>query len=112
MNTRQLRNLISIVEAGTFTAAAQHLHIAQPALSQQVIGLEKELGVKLLERHARGVRLQEAGAAFVEHAFAVLQSVDRARESVAPMNDRISGKVAIGLPTTVAPVLAVPMLEA
>ncbi len=112
MDIRQLRYFMSIVEAGSFTAAAQHLRVAQPSLSQHVIGLEKELGVKLLERQARGVRLTDAGATFVEHAIAVLRSFDRARESVAAKNDRISGKVAIGLPTTVTPVLAVPMLEA
>jgi LysR family nitrogen assimilation transcriptional regulator len=112
MDIRQLRYFVSVVEAGSFTAASQQLRIAQPSLSQHVIGLEKELGVKLLERRPRGVRLTDSGATFIEHALAVLRSVDRAQEAVAATNDRITGRVAIGLPTTVAPVLAVSMLLA
>jgi LysR family nitrogen assimilation transcriptional regulator len=103
---------VSIVEAGSFTAASQQLRIAQPSLSQHVIGLEKELGVKLLERQPRGVRLTDSGATFIEHALAVLRSIDRAQEAVTARNDRITGRVAIGLPTTIAPVLAASMLLA
>jgi LysR family transcriptional regulator, nitrogen assimilation regulatory protein len=112
MDIRQLRYFVSIVEAGGFTAASQQLRIAQPSLSQHVIGLEKELGVKLLERQPRGIRLTDSGATFMEHALAVLRSLDRAQEAVAAKSDRITGRVAIGLPTTVAHVLAPSMLKA
>jgi LysR family nitrogen assimilation transcriptional regulator len=112
MDLRQLRYFVSIVEAGSFTAASQQLRIAQPSLSQHVIGLEKELGVKLLERQPRGIRLTDSGTTFIKHALAVLRSVDRAQEAMTARNDRITGRVAIGLPTTIAPVLAVSMLLA
>ncbi len=112
MDLRQLRYFVSIVEAGSFTAASQQLRIAQPSLSQHVIALERELGVQLLQREPRGVRLTEPGSIFAEHALAVLRSVDRARESVSAQGARIQGRVAIGLPTTVAPVLAAPLLAA
>ena len=86
MDIRQLRYFVNVVEAGSFTAASRILGIAQPSLSQHVIGLERELGVQLLERQARGVRLTASGATFLEHAITVLRDLDRRTECCLPQN--------------------------
>lgn len=111
MDLRQLRYFVSVVDSGSFTAAAERLRIAQPSLSQHVIALEKELGVKLLERQSRGVRTTTLGALFLEHALTVLADLERAREAVTATDGEVSGHVVVGMPTTIAPLLAVPLLE-
>jgi DNA-binding transcriptional LysR family regulator len=78
MELRHLRYFVSVAELLNFTRAAARLHIAQPALSRQIRDLEDELGVQLLERNSRFVRLTAAGATFLDEARAVL---DRAQEA-------------------------------
>ena len=112
MDFRQLRYFVSVVDSGSFTAAAERLRIAQPSLSQHVIALEKELGVKLLERQSRGVRVTASGAVFLEHAQTVLADLNRARDAVTATGADVAGRVVVGMPTTIAPLLAVPLLEA
>jgi DNA-binding transcriptional LysR family regulator len=65
---RLMRYFVTVADEGQITRAARTLHLVQPALSQAIAQLEEELGLKLLERHARGVRLTPAGAAFLEKA--------------------------------------------
>ncbi len=74
LKTDQLRYFVTVAEEGQITRAAKKLYIAQPALSQAIAQLESELGLQLLERHARGVRLTAAGAAFLEKARAVVDT--------------------------------------
>ena len=69
-----LRYFVTVAEEGQVTSAARRLQIAQPALSQAISRLESELGLQLLERHAKGVRLTDAGAAFLEKARAVVET--------------------------------------
>src|SRR3954470_8245233 len=80
MELRQLRYFAAVAEHANFNRAAERLHVAQPALSRQVGGLEKELGVVLFERLPRGVRLTPAGAAFGDRARRILAEVEAARE--------------------------------
>jgi DNA-binding transcriptional LysR family regulator len=74
LKTDQLRYFVTVAEEGQITRAAKKLYIAQPALSQAIAQLEGELGLQLLERHARGVRLTAAGTAFLEKARAVVDT--------------------------------------
>jgi len=61
---RQLRYFVAVAEEGQMTAAAQKLHLAQPALSQGIAQLERQLGVELLRRNPHGVTLTPAGGSF------------------------------------------------
>jgi DNA-binding transcriptional LysR family regulator len=80
---RQLRYFVAVADAGTFVHAAERLHIGQPAVSQQVGRLERELGVRLFERTTRHVRLTPAGERLLPEARAVLAAADRMREVAA-----------------------------
>lgn len=72
--TDQLRYFVTVAEEGQITRAAEKLYIAQPALSQAISQLEGELGMKLLERHPRGVTLTPSGEAFLDKARAVVET--------------------------------------
>lgn len=78
MELRHLRYCIAVAEEGSFTRAAKRLRLAQQAVSRQIADLERELGVKLFERGARGAVLTPAGSAFVEGARGALGETDRA----------------------------------
>ena len=112
MELRQLRYFVGISEAGSLLKASARLHIAQPALGQQMAALEQELGAKLFDRSSRGVTLTDAGRIFLEHAQLVLADIERARAAVRESAAVPSGDVAVGLPTTVAQVATVPLLQA
>lgn len=76
MEFRQIKYFSCIAELQSLTKAASTLHIAQPALSVQMKNLEEELGVQLLLRHSRGVRLTDAGQVFLEGAKRILAEVE------------------------------------
>jgi DNA-binding transcriptional LysR family regulator len=79
MDLRRLRYFVAVAQTLHFTRAAEELHIAQPALSQQIKALEADLGVRLLERDNRNVALTDAGRVLLEEAIALLRAVDSAR---------------------------------
>lgn len=82
MELRQLEFVIAVSETLNFRKAAEALQVGQPAVSQQVQRLERELGVRLFDRTSRAVTLTATGARFIEDARAVLVAVDRARSGV------------------------------
>jgi len=77
MRFRQLRYFCKIVECGSFSRAAATIHVAQPALSQQIAELETQMGVELLQRSARGVRATRAGEVLYREALAILRQLDQ-----------------------------------
>ena len=79
MELRHLRYFAAVAEFRNVTQAARRLHVAQPALSRQIQDLEEELGLKLVERSSRGIKLTEAGKFFAGEADAILA---RAAEAV------------------------------
>lgn len=112
MEIRQLRYLVGVSEAGGVLPASKVLHIAQPALSQHIASLEEELGVALFVRSNKGMRLTEAGKTLVDHSRIVLADIERARTAVRNLGSRVSGEVVVGLPTTVALLATLPILQA
>jgi len=98
MDLRQLRYFLRIVEVGSFTRAAEALRVAQPSLSQHIQGLEEELGVELLTRHARGVTPTDLGHVLLGHARIILREVERAKEAVRFSSVNPAGEVMVGLP--------------
>ncbi len=109
MDLRQLEYFVRVAELGSFTRAAQQLRIAQPALSRQVRLLEVELRQNLLTRNGRGALPTEAGKLMLEHGRGILHQVERAKEDLGRVRGGLSGRVAVGMPTSVARVLAVPL---
>jgi len=103
---------VRVAELGSFTKAAQLLGTTQPALSRQVRLLEVELRQNLLIRNGRGATPTEAGKLLLEHGRGILHQVARAREELGRVRGALAGRVAIGLPPSLARVLAVPLTRA
>ncbi|MFC5499544.1 LysR substrate-binding domain-containing protein [Caenimonas terrae] len=111
MDLKQLEYFVRVAELGSFTRAAIALGVAQPALSRQVRQLEVELRQNLLVRNGRGALPTEAGKLLLEHGRGILHQVDRAREELGRIRGALAGRVAIGLPPSLAKVLAVPLIR-
>ena len=112
MDLKQLEYFVRVAELGSFTRASIALDIAQPALSRQVRLLEVELRQNLLVRNGRGAAPTEAGKLLLEHARGILHQVERAREELGRVRGALAGRVAIGLPPSLARVLTVPLTRA
>jgi DNA-binding transcriptional LysR family regulator len=97
MELRHLRYFVAIAEERSFTAAAERLWVAQPGLSTQIRRLEAELGVRLFERHTRGIDLTEAGTLFLERARAALAAADAAVSVGSDLKDGVAGTLRVGL---------------
>lgn len=96
MDPRQARAFLTLAREGHFGRAAEALHVAQPALSQRIKILEKELGVQLFDRTTRRVALTEAGRRLVDHARRLVEVADRASEEMARVADGQVGRVSLG----------------
>jgi len=112
VDLRQLRYFLQIAESGSLSKAADHLHIAQPSLSQQLRGLEEELGVELLVRHARGVTPTDLGKILCDHARSILTDIDKAKEIVQSRARDPVGRVSVGLPTSACCGLSLKLFKA
>jgi len=111
MQLRHLRYFVKIVEAGSFSRAAAAIHIAQPALSQQIAELEQMLGVTLLHRSARGARPTPAGEALFTEASAILRQIERIPGIVRSSGGEAQGSVSFGMSSTLASFLAGAFME-
>lgn len=112
MELRQLRYFAAIVEHGNMTRAAESLHVAQPALSQQLASLEAEMRGRLFERGPQGMRVTPAGEILFRHARSLLHQIDDMRLAIHHEIARPSGRVAIGIAGSTARILAAPLLTA
>jgi LysR family transcriptional regulator, nitrogen assimilation regulatory protein len=112
MDTRRLYSFVKIVDAGSITRAADILHIAQPALSQQLSMLEAQFKQQLLIRSKRGVAPTEAGRALYRHAQLILRQVELAHAAVDVSGRAPAGSVSVGLaPYSMGAALALPLLR-
>lgn len=96
MELRQLRYLVAVAEEGTFTRAATRVRVAQPAISQQIAQLERELGERLFDRSDRRVRLTPAGEAFLPFARAALDAAVGGRDAVNSLRGVLAGRLTLG----------------
>lgn len=97
MELRRFRYFVAVAEELHFRRAAERLHLAQPALSQQVKKLESELGVVLFHRDGRGVALTGAGAVFLDEARRVLTQADQAASAARGASQGAIGRLRVGL---------------
>jgi LysR family nitrogen assimilation transcriptional regulator len=112
VNLRRLQYFVKIVDIGSLTQAADILHVAQPALSQQLATLEGEVRQQLLLRTKRGVTPTEAGKVLYRHAQLILRQCEQAQVDMKAAGQGLSGAVAVGLaPGTAAARLALPLLS-
>ena len=79
MRIEQLEYVAAVVRLGSFRRAAEEIHVSQPALSESVRALERELGVDILERGRQGARVSDSGRDLLPHMQTILDSVDRLR---------------------------------
>lgn len=93
---RQLRVFLAVAEEGSFTRAADRLHVVQSAVSAGIRSLERELGTRLFNRSTRQVQLNDAGRALLPEARQVLAAVALAADAVAQVGHGLSGSVTLG----------------
>ena len=111
VDLKNLRNFVAVASAGSISRAAENIHIAQPALSKQIQQIEDYFGTDLFVRTHRGVKLTPAGERLVNHAKGLLKRFDIALEDVREAISEPSGRVALGLPQSMAKYLAVPLVR-
>jgi LysR family transcriptional regulator, nitrogen assimilation regulatory protein len=111
MHLRTLRYFVAVVDAGSLTAAALAIPIAQPALTRQMRELESEMGVQLLQRLPRGVRLTQAGVTFYESAQRMLAEAARLTQKLARSPHTAPATVVLGVPPTLAGLLLPGLFE-
>jgi LysR family transcriptional regulator, benzoate and cis,cis-muconate-responsive activator of ben and cat genes len=96
LELRHLRYFAAVAELRNVTQAARRLHVAQPALSRQIQDLEEELGLKLIERSTRGIKLTETGKFFADEARAVLARAEEALRAVRALGRGEIGELRVG----------------
>lgn len=102
MELRHLRYFVAVAEQLHFRHAAEIMHVAQPALSQQIKQLEEEIGVTLFERSRHKVRLTSAGKAFYENVQSILKQADRAVTKARKVESGTAGTIRVGFVSTAA----------
>ncbi len=102
MELRHLLYFATVAQKLNFSRAADELHVAQPAVSQQIRVLERELGVQLFDRVGGKVTLTQAGAALLPHAQGILAAVEAARHEVTELGTLTRGTTSLGAPPTVS----------
>ncbi len=101
MNLNHLRVFHAVAAASSLTEAARELRISQPAVSRQLADLEDALGVQLVDRLRRGIRLTDAGRALADHATRIFGLEQTAEAELAALRGLERGRLAIGASTTI-----------
>ncbi|ADV00384.1 LysR substrate-binding protein [Alicycliphilus denitrificans BC] len=96
MELRQMRYFVAVATTRNFTRAAEQMHIAQPPLSRQIQQLEDELGVQLIQRNSRPVRLTEAGRLVYEQALQVLHRVEQMKNAARQVGSNHRQSISVG----------------
>jgi LysR family nitrogen assimilation transcriptional regulator len=112
MDIKQLKALVTVVEVGSVTRAAELLRLVQPAVTRQIRALEDEFGVPLFERTHHGMRPTAAGVNLAERARRALTELDRARAELAVAPGTVTGIVSVGLLESTAALLSEPLVSA
>ena len=112
MELRQFKYFLVIVDSGSLSRAAQHLFIAQSALSKQMADLEVELGVQLLVRSRTGVVVTDAGQVFYEYAQGITKQICDARCAVQSTAASLVGEVKVAVPQSTSGAVALPLMRA
>ncbi|OIK09878.1 LysR family transcriptional regulator [Bacillus sp. MUM 116] len=102
MELRQLRYFIEVAERQHVTEAAENLNVAQSAVSYQITKLEEELGVNLLERVGRNIKVTQIGNIFLHDIKSALKKIEEAKEKIDEYLDPQAGTIKIGYPTSLA----------
>lgn len=97
MQLHQLQYIVKVSQLNSFSLAAKELFVTQPTLSQQIINLEKELGVKLFERQSKSIVVTPAGKEFVKYAKHILREVDTLVEHMKEFTTLERGSIRIGI---------------
>jgi len=111
LNLDYLHSFLVVIESGSFSAAAERLHLSQPAVSLQVRQLEKSLKAQLIERVGRTAKPTAAGAALLAHAGQLNAAVDLAVDAVARQASGAAGRVRLGTGATACIFLLPPILR-
>ena len=97
MQFNQLRYVLEAANKKSFSAAAKSLFVSQPSLSQQIMNLEKELGIPLFIRHSKSVSLTEAGEYFVQSARRILNDTEQLKYSMLKYSSLQTGTLKLGM---------------
>lgn len=111
MDLRQLRYFLSIVDQGSVSRAAEVLHVAQPALSLHLKRLEAEFGCQLVHRTSRGIVPTESGSRLAQRARSLLDDMAALADDVRGVEAAPSGPAVVGIPTSLGPVLTIPLVK-
>src|SRR5262245_6691787 len=111
MELRQIEYFLAVVDSRSFTQASAVLGVAQPALSRQVRQLEDELGVRLLYRHGRGVRLTEEGAQFHAGVEPLLRELRQAVHDLRATANVPAGEISLGMPPSLSATIGASLVQ-
>jgi LysR family nitrogen assimilation transcriptional regulator len=111
MDMKRLRYFVCVSELGSFTLAARHLGVAQPALSRHIRQLEAECGSSLLRRNGRGAELTEVGRTMLEHGRSLLEQAGRLEAELKAAKGAPVGAVNLGMPPSVCMILVEPLFH-
>jgi DNA-binding transcriptional LysR family regulator len=96
MDTQSQAAFVEVADGHSFTLAAEHLHLSQPAISKRITVLEEQIGQRLFDRVGRTVNLTDAGRTLLPYARKALQDIEDARRALSQLDGKVSGRLSIG----------------